>query len=97
MKNHYKRLQLNQIYPVYELRLNIFVLRAVPDKRSAGPVAFQERGAPSKITSQHLLNHKVCGQGIRVSSFTLCMLYPVRIVTWQSECIFLTASVARWL
>jgi len=25
------------------------------------------------------------------------MLYPVRIVTWQSECIFLTASVARWL
>ena len=26
---------------------------------------------------------------------TLCMLYPVRIVTWQSECTFLTASVAR--
>jgi len=25
------------------------------------------------------------------------MLYPVRIVTWQSERIFLTASVARWL
>jgi len=44
-----------------------------------------------------LLNHTVCGHGIRVSSFTLCMLYPVRIVTCQSECILLTASVARWL
>jgi len=44
-----------------------------------------------------MLNHEVCGQGIRVSRFTLCMLYPVRIVKWQSECIVLTASVARWL
>jgi len=37
----------------------------------------------SKKTSQHLLNHKACGQGIRVSSFNICMLYPIRIVTWQ--------------
>jgi len=44
-----------------------------------------------------MLHHKVCGQGIRVSSFTFYMLYPVRIVIWQSECIFLTVSVARWL
>jgi len=35
---------------------------------------------------------KVCGQGIRATSFTLCMLSPVRIVTWQSECIVLTGS-----
>jgi len=39
----------------------------------------------------------VCGQGIRVSSFTLCMLFPVRIATLQSKCVVLTASVARWL
>jgi len=39
----------------------------------------------------------VCGQGIRVISFSACMLSPVRFVTWQSECILLTASVARWL
>jgi len=39
----------------------------------------------------------VRGQGIRVSSFIVCMLPPVRNVTWQSECIVLTVSVARWL
>jgi len=35
----------------------------------------------------------VCGQGIPATSFTLCMLSPVRIVTWQSECIAWWASV----
>jgi len=35
----------------------------VPDYGSAGPVAFQKRGAPQvKKRPQHLLNHKVCGQ-----------------------------------
>ena len=55
------------------------------------------RGTPSSKKHQYLLNHKVGGQGIRVSSFTICMFYPVRIVTWQSECILVTASVTRWL
>jgi len=39
----------------------------------------------------------VCAQGIRVSSFPHCMFSPVRIGSWQSECIVLTASVAKWL
>ena len=32
-----------------------------------------------------------------VGSFSLSMLSSVCIVTWQSECILLTTSVARWL
>ena len=55
------------------------------------------QGCKFKKTSKHLLNHEVCGQGIRVSSFTVCMLFPVRIVAWQCECIMLTTSVVRWL
>ena len=39
----------------------------------------------------------MCGQGIRISRFSLCMLYPVRIVTCQSKCIVLATSVARWV
>jgi len=39
----------------------------------------------------------VCGQGIRVSNLTLCVLSPVRIVKWPSECVVLAPNVARRL
>jgi len=66
-------------------------------KVTRGPQHFKSAEPQVKKTPQHLLKHKVCEQGIRATSFNLCMLFPVRIVKWQSECIMLITSVARWL
>jgi len=55
-------------------------IQSVPDQGSAGPVAFQELGVITQKTPRHLQKHKVCGQGMRATSFIRCILSPVRIV-----------------